>query len=169
MKLLQTTAIVLGATLAAPAAHAAPMVSDVEVRTDLSDYANSNALDYWPDLAEDLGRAIVERVELTSDAKDPSITVEVSKIAVDDNPVLAETGMFNQLVGVVQVYPGDSELTDGKNQRGTDEPIQNYPLLMHARTGDPIEGWVTVPPSQDDFYTAMINAYASEIVKNLDQ
>lgn len=175
MKLLQTTAqttaLCLGVALAAPAAHAETMVSDVEVRTDLSDFADSNALDYWPDLAEDLGKAIIERVELSGDAQYPSIVVEVSKIAVDGNPVLPASGEFNQLIGIVQVFAGDSAQTEAPGDRGTEEPIQNYPLLLHAVAGEAASGedWITIPPSQDDFYNAMIDAFAVEVVENLDE
>lgn len=171
MNLLQTTALCLGVALAAPAAFAAPAISDVEVKVELGDYANSNALDYWPSLAEDLGKAIIERVDLTTEVKDPSITVHISKVAVDDNPVLTDDGRFNQLIGVVQVAPGETALTTEKNKLGEVELVQNYPLLMHAVAGeaDAGEGWITIPPSQDDFYNAMVNAFATEIVNNLDK
>lgn len=171
MKLLQTTALCLTALLAAPAAHAEMVaLSDLEVRTDLSDFENSNAMDYWPDLAADLGLAIGERVDLSGDAEYPSVVVEVIKIAVDGNVVLPDTGEFNELQGIVKVFPGETVETTGQNNRGVDEPVQNYPILLRAVAGDatPVEGWVTIPPSQDDFYNAMINAFAAEVVENMD-
>lgn len=171
MKLLQTTALCVGMALAAPAAFAAPQISDVEVRTDLSDYESSNALDYWPNLAEDLGKAIVAQAELADSAEFPSIVVEVTNVAVDGNPVLPNTGEFNQLGGIVQVFPGDPTLTKAPGDRGTEDPIQNYPLRLHAIAGEaaPGEGWITIPPSQDDFYNAMITAFAAEVLKNMDE
>ena len=42
---------------------------------DLSDFADSNALAFYPNLEFDIERAIAERIELTSDLKDPRVKV----------------------------------------------------------------------------------------------
>ena len=41
---------------------------------------------------------------------------------------------------------------------------------MTAVTGDAPapEGWVTIEPSQDDFYAALVDAYATTVVERLD-
>ena len=173
MKLMQSTALVV-ASVAATTAWAAQDVSlyDVEVRAELSDFSDSNALKYWPNLEADLQRAIVDRVELSGAAEDPRIEVEISKISVDGDTFLPDSGEFNELEGVVKFYEGDSAVSvQGKATSDQNLPDSSYPLRLSARSpeGNPPEGWVMVPPSQDDFYNVMVEAFADEIVEDIEQ
>ncbi len=172
MKLMQTTAFVV-ATTAATTAWASQDVSlyDVEVRAEQSDFSDSNALKYWPNLEADLQRAIVDRVELSGAAEDPRIEVEISKISVDGDTFLPDSGEFNELEGIVKIYEGDPAVTvQGKAGSDQNLPISSSPLRLSARSpeGNPPEGWVMVPPSRDDFYTVMVEAFAEKIVEDIE-
>lgn len=172
MKFLQTTAIALTTAFAVPAMAAQDVsLFDVEVRADLTDFVDSNAMKYWPELEADIQRAIVERVNLSGKDEDPRIEVMVSKVSVDGDTVLPDTGEFNQLEGVVTIYEGESAVTVQGKQGAEDEAlIASYPLRLVAQTAETTapEGWVMVAPSQDDFYTAMVEAFAMKVVDDIE-
>ncbi|RKF14867.1 hypothetical protein D6850_08325 [Roseovarius spongiae] len=172
MYLMRTTILGGAIALAGGVAAADPLaVSDVEVRTDLTDFENSNALDYWPELAADLGAAITERVNLTGKAEHPSITVEVTEIAVDGSTILPESGEFNQLVGVVIGEPGESTIEKPEKASDQPQPFVNVPVILHATEGEATGGpdVIVIPPSQDDFYHAMLDAFADIVVEKVDE
>lgn len=173
MKLLSTTAIILTTAFAAPAMASKDVsLYDVEVKADFTDFANSNALTYWPDLEADLQRAIAERVTLSGQDEDPRVEVLISKVSVDGDTVLPDSGEFNQLEGIVFIYDGEEAVSSqGKAAEGEDAPIASYPLRLSAKAPDneAPEGWVMIPPSKDDFYTAMVEAFAAEVVDDIEQ
>lgn len=173
MTFVKTTGFLITTALATTA-WAAQDVSlyDVEVRAELNDFADSNALTYWPDLEADLQKAIIERVNLSGDDADPRVEVEISKVSVDGDTYLPDSGEFNQLEGVVKVYEGESPVTvQGQVNAEVDNPISTYPLRLSAQAGDTAapEGFVVIPPSQDDFYTAMVQAFAETVVEDIDK
>lgn len=173
MKRLKTTAFILAATVATGAMAAQDVsLNDVEVKAELSDFKDSNALKYWPDIERDLQQAIIERVELSGKAEDPRVEVEISKISVDGDTILPDSGEFNQLEGVVKIYEGEDAVSvQGKNNQESNLPVSSSPLRLSAiaPSGEPPEGWVMVPPSQDDFYNAMVQAFAAEVVEDIEE
>ncbi len=172
INLLRTTILSGAIAMAGTFAAADPVaLSNIEVRTDLTDFENSNALEYWPDLAADLSAAIAERSNLTGDSSDPSVRIEVTEVAVNGATMLPDTGEFNELFGIVIGMPGESALEDGQNNRGVDEPFLESPILLHAKEGTAIagEGVIMVPPSQDDFYNAMVATFADIVVQKVEE
>lgn len=170
MKFLQTTAICAAtALIAVPAIAEDKILSDVEVKADLSAYDKSNALEFWPTLDRDLGKAIAERVQIDDEADAPRLRVEINKVAIDGDTFLPDSGEFNELEGTVVVFADSS--TDGADKDGDEEEATgSYALRLSARSagGEAPEGWVYMPPSKEDFYTAMVDAYAEEVVERLD-
>lgn len=170
---LKTTAFILAASVAAPAIASQDVsLYDVDVRAELSDFTDSNAMKYWPDIEHDLQQAIVERVELSGQDEDPRVEVEITKISVDGDTILPDSGEFNQLEGIVKIYDGDDAVTvQGKNALDADDPVSTSPLRLSAvpPSGEAPEGYVMVPPSQDDFYNAMVEAFARLVVEDIDQ
>ncbi|SEK87178.1 hypothetical protein SAMN05443999_102441 [Roseovarius azorensis] len=174
MKLLWTTALLTGIALAVggPLAAMEKTLSGVAVNADLSAYEDNNVLEYWPTLADDITKAIASQVTVDDTAKAPQISVEINKVAINGNTVLPESGEFNQLEGTVTTYTGPNEDTAANSEASTpDDVIGSYVLRMSAVTGetDAPEGWIIVPPSQDDFYNALVNAYATAIVERIEE
>ncbi len=173
MKTLATAAFVLATSVAAPALASQDIsLNDVDVRAELTDFTDSNALKYWPDIERDLQAAIAQRVELSGMEEDPRIEVEISKISVDGDTFLPDSGEFNQLEGIVKIYEGaDAVTVQGRNSLDEDAPISTYPLRLSAvpPSSEAPEGYVMVPPSQDDFYNAMVQAFARLVVEDIDQ
>ncbi|MFU1478684.1 hypothetical protein ACM25N_13660 [Roseovarius sp. C7] len=170
MKFMQTTALALSMSIAGFAASAdMPKVSAVEVEANLSSYDDSNALEFWPTLDDDLGKAIASHLEF-DDASAPRVEVQLTKVAIDGDTVLPDSGEFNHLEGIIAVHSG-LELDNTTEGRSEPEVLQSFPLTVVAMTGEGMdlpEGWYLVPPSQEDFYDAMVAAYAEKVVERLD-
>lgn len=173
MKLLWTTALCTGLAfaVAGPLAAMEKTVSGVEVKADLSAYVDNNVLKYWPTLEEDITTAIASKLTVDDAADAPRISVEINKVAIDGSTVLPDSGEFNQLEGTITTHSGINSVDALAKGAAADKLIGSYPLQMTAVTGTTSvpEGWVTVEPSQEDFYNALINAYATAIVERIEK
>jgi hypothetical protein len=162
MNLLRTTALCSVFALAAAGSLAAmeKTLSGVEVKSDLSSYEENNVLKFWPTLDEDLATAISSR-----------ISVEINKVAINGNPVLTDSGEFNQIEGTVTTHQGGNTVSSTTQDETQNAITGSYPLRMQAVSGEPqvSEDWITVAPSQDDFYNALIDAYATRIVERVEE
>ena len=148
-------------------------LSRIDVQTDLSAYADSNASQFWPSLEADLGRAIASLVEVDETAEAPAIRVEINKIAISGNTVLPDTGEFNEMEGTIAVFRGlEEDVTSGSPEDATPNEIErSFPIKVSAVTGEMIvpEDYIAVPPSNEDFYAAMVGGFPLETVERLDQ
>lgn len=148
-------------------------LSRIDVQSDLSAYEDSNASEFWPSLEADLGRAIASIVTIDETAEAPAIRVEINKIAISGSSVLPETGEFNQMEGTVVVFRGlEEDVTSGSRDDDTPNEIErSFPIKVSAVTGEAVvpEGYTAIPPSNEDFYAAMIGGFALETVERLDQ
>jgi len=171
MKYLFTTALALTMSAMGGAVSAdTPVISAVEVDADYSAYKRSNVVEVWPSLEEDLGAAISSIVEF-GNGEMPVIKVELNKVAIEGDTSLPDSGEFNHIEGQVVVHAGvDATVQKAVDDREPDV-IQAFPLIVTAMTDDGgavPEGWVSIPPSEEDFYNALIGAYAVELVNRLD-
>ncbi|WP_320178677.1 hypothetical protein [Roseovarius pacificus] len=171
MKRLLSTTFCAGLALtavAAPLAAEEKTLSDVEVKTDLSAFENSNALEFWPTLSEDIGEAIASQLTIDDQSGEPRIVVAINKVAINGETTLPDTGEFNQLEGTITTFPAkgaaNTETGDSSSATGS------YALKVSATSGevDVPENWIVIPPSQDDFYEALTNAYAKEVVERIE-
>lgn len=172
MKLFWTTAFCTGLALAGagPLAALDKTLSHVDVTADLSAYEDNNVLKFWPTLEDDITTAIASKVTIDDGADAPRISVAINKVAIDGDTVLPESGEFNQLEGTVTTHDGKNSGPASEGQ-DSDALSGSYALKMTAVRGDQEvpEGWVAVRPSQEDFYDALIDAYATSIVERLDE
>lgn len=154
--------------VAAPLAAEEKTLSDVEVKTDLSAFENSNALEFWPTLSEDIGEAIASELTIDDQSGEPRIVVAINKVAINGETTLPDTGEFNQLEGTITTFPArgaaNTETGDSSSATGS------YALKVSATSGevDVPENWIVIPPSQGDFYEALTNAYAMEVVEQIE-
>jgi hypothetical protein len=157
---VKSIALATSVSLAAltTAAYAAEPVafSNVDVEASMSAAENSNALDAFPEIVTDLQTAIASRIQTSDDAADPTISIDVRKIALNGNPMLTDDNAFNQMEGVVSI-------TDTNNDVGA----QSFAVNVSASTPDQVipEGYVAIAPSEGDFYAAMIDGFADVVAE----
>ncbi len=133
-------------------------ISKIDVEASVASMAESNAMTYYPDLEEDLRSEIAQRVPLSSDGADPQIRVDIRKIALDGSMMLPGTKEFNELEGVVDITSPTGE------SAGLSFAV-NISAYSGARAVP--EGYVNVPPSEMDFYVAMVSTFANVVAEGL--
>jgi len=133
-------------------------------------FSDSNVLKFWPTLEQDITTAISSQVTVDDGADAPRISVEINKVAIDGDTVLPDSGEFNQLEGTITTYEGNNNVLSVSQGQARDALIGSYALRVSAVSGDRVmpKGWVTVAPSQEAFYNALIKAYATEIVERIE-
>ncbi len=173
MNLFKTTALcsVFALAAAGPLAALEKTLSGVEVTSALSSYEETNVHKFWPTLDEDLATAISSKLNVDDKADAPRISVEINKVSVDGDTMLPDSGEFNTLEGTVTTYEGGNDPEAANKADDTDSQIGSYALRMTATSGEREvpDDWVTVAPSQDDFYNALVDAYATTIVERIEE
>ncbi|ASM72529.1 MULTISPECIES: hypothetical protein [Roseobacteraceae] len=138
-------------------AFAATPISKVNVKADLTENVGANAMQYYPQIEEDVTRMIAERIDLTGDAGDPQIKVEIKGVLLDGDSVLPDSAEFNELVATINYTDDNGEIN-----------AETYPVFIKAMTADtPQDGVIYVAPGRDDFYQAMILALVDNVVENI--
>ena len=139
-------------------AFAETPISEVNVHANLNEYVDANAMQYYPQLATDVQRLIAERLDLTGDAGDPMIDVEIKGVLLDGDSVLPDSAEFNELRATINYTDDNNEIN-----------AEAMPLWIKASTADttPQEGVIFVAPDRTDFYVAMITTLANTVVDNI--
>ncbi|MFT6674096.1 MAG: hypothetical protein ACJAVM_000267 [Sulfitobacter sp.] len=134
-----------------------PKVSQINVETTYEAAQDTNAQALYPELQTDIQKAVAEMVPTSDDAADPTIRIDIRKIALDGDTMLPDSAEFNQIEGVVSI------------QGGSDVGDVTFPVNIIASTADKTapEGYVLVPPSTEDFYNAMIFGFADTVKMEL--
>ena len=134
-------------------------ISKIDVEASVTSLADSNALTFYPSLEEDLRSEIAQRVPLSSDSADPQIRIDIRKIALNGSTMLPESKEFNELEGVVDVTSPTGESAG-----------LSFAVNISAYSGDAVapEGYINVPPSETDFYVAMVSTFADVVAEGLD-
>lgn len=145
------------AALAASGAIAGQGVSDIDVQAKIEAPQGSNALELYPTIAADLEREILERVATVNDPAGPTITVKIKRVSLDGDTILPDSAEFNELEGFLSY------------QSGSREVVETIKLSAHTDESAVPEGFVAIPPSQEDFYNAMLTAFADKVVELLPE
>jgi hypothetical protein len=111
----------------------------------------------FPEISNDIKMAIAKLVPLSENGNDPIIRVTIRKVALNGETILPDTLAFNQLEGIVAI--GTSSGADGRT----------FPAKIHAKAADTIvpEGYLTIPPSLEHFYAAMVDGFARNVAMAL--
>ena len=134
-------------------------ISEVNVHANLNENVDANAMQYYPQIETDVQRLIAERLDLTGDAGDPMIDVEIKGVMLDGDSVLPDSAEFNELRATINYTDDNNEIN-----------AEAYPVWIKASTGEtPMDGVVYLAPGQDDFYVAMISTLADTVVDNIPQ
>ncbi|MGY9038664.1 hypothetical protein [Sulfitobacter sp. BSw21498] len=159
---VKTIALATGVSLAAlsSAAFADEPVSfsAIDVDTSISAAQDANAMEYYPQITEDLKAAVAARVLGSDDASDPTIKIDVRKVSLDGATMLNDGQEFNELEGVVNISSPDESIA-----------ARSFPVNIAAYAVDQVvpEGYVAVAPSEGVFYDVMINGFADEVAKQV--
>ncbi|MGZ2257783.1 hypothetical protein [Roseobacter sp. A03A-229] len=158
VKKTTAAAAVSFAALAASGAIATAGVHDIDVQAKIEAPQGSNALDLYPTIAEDLERALIERIDaLSNDPSDPTLTVKIKRVSLDDDTILPDSAEFNELEGFLSF------------QGGSREVVETIRLSAHTDESAVPAGAVVIPPSTDDFYNAMLTTFADRVVEMLPE
>lgn len=152
-KLTLAAGVSMIALTGATIAKEMPLVSEIDVSASYDAAQGTNAAELFPGITDDVKSAIAERVPQSSDGADPIINVDIRKIALNGDTVLPDSAEFNELEGVVSI-----ETTSGAGG-------QSFPVMIKAAAADAVvpEGYVAINPSLDDFYNAMVVAFAQNV------
>lgn len=135
-------------------AFAMDSVAEVTVSAKGEAIESSNALNFWPNLETDLQKKIFDALWEDGAEYHYDVTVDIQEIGLDASKMLDEDGKFNHLMGWVRVQ---DELTG--------ESIENFQidLKAHLETmGEAPEGVILILPDDEDFYTAMLDAFVEK-------
>lgn len=154
-----TIATVMSTTFFATPLYAEELqdVSEIKVLTSYASAEDSNAQALFPEITDDIKLAIAELVPLSNNAADPIIRVDIRKVALNGDTLLPDSKEFNQLEGVVAI------------ETNTGEGGRTFPVRIHAQMDETAvpEGYVVIAPSFDDFYKAMVAAFAENVAEGL--
>lgn len=135
-------------------------VNDIDVSVEVEGVEGSNALSYYPGLEADLQKAVASRVPVSDDPNGYDVKVTIQKISLDGDTILPDSAEFNEMEGVV-FY--SSPLTN--------EAPQSFTIQIAAVSGDKVlpPGYIAVSPSTEDFYVAMVEAFANSVGEKLPE
>lgn len=160
--LFRSTALAAALAIGAPAAllAAEATVKEITVSAEPMTAEGMNAMNYYPEMESDLQQAISQRVPISDDPSGYDIKVTLDKVALDDVTMLPETREFNTMQGTIFISSSQ-----------TDTAPRSHPVNLYGTTsGAPApEGFVAISPAPEDFYRAMIVAFADIVADELPE
>lgn len=159
--ILKTTA--LAGVLAMSAAVPAAMALDVEdINVDMQRVAvqDGGAGNFYSSIGTDLADAIAEVTTAGSGDDAVDVNVSIRKISLDGSPIGPNAPEFNEMDGVVSITKKDGG-----------DAIISYPVRLAAYADDrPMpEGFISIAPSDEDYYISLLSAFAQETAQGLDR
>lgn len=157
-RLFLTTA--MSGLLFATASFAVDMVSEIEVTIDLPAITNQAAAARFATISDDLENAIAARLVDRLADEGMKINVDISEVELSNTFTEAVGSAETTLVGTVSI----TDVSDNSN-------FSSYTLTVdvnQARTFLPAEMDVaTLSASSDEYYKAMIDAFAQVLADRL--
>ncbi|UWR17912.1 hypothetical protein [Sulfitobacter pontiacus] len=159
---VKSIALATGVSLAAlsSAAFADDNVafSAIDVSSSIDAAQDANAMEYYPQITEDLKAAVAARVLGSDDASDPTINIDIRKISLDGDTMLSDSQEFNEIEGVVDITSPNESIG-----------ARSFPVNVAAYSVDQVvpEGYVAVAPTEGVFYEVMINGFADEVAEQV--
>jgi hypothetical protein len=154
-------ATAVSAVALASAAFAAegPAISEIRVDASYSAATGTNAQEKFPGIEDDLRAAIAKRIETSTDAADPVISVDLRRIALDGDTMLPDSAEFNEMDAVVSISGNSGEIG-----------AITFTLQVVATSDESAvpEGYIGVSPDPEDFYTAMVNGFADAVASEVE-
>ncbi|MBI6630392.1 hypothetical protein [Pontibaca salina] len=134
-------------------------VKEITVTAEPATADGMNAMMYYPQMEADLQQAIAERVPVSDAAKGYDVHVSLNRVALNGETMLPESQEFNSMQGTVTIT----------SPQTTAAP-RSYPVNLRASSAGPApEGFVTIEPGPNEFYSAMIAAFADIVAQDLPE
>lgn len=126
MKTVSLMALLTGTALIATPVVAEPLdIASVETAVTLED-VDSNALDFWPEIAEDMTTLVsAGLIDQITESGDYKVKVDVQEMSLGGATVLGPDGAFNQLNGWVYLFGPESDV----------QTIEKFQIEMSAEQG----------------------------------
>ncbi len=159
--LLRSSAVAAALAMTTPLMLSAAdaTVKEITVTAGPATAEGMNAMTYYPEMEADLQQAIAERVPLSDEPNGYVVQVSLDKVALNGETMLPESREFNTMQGTILIT---SPLTD--------TAPRSYPVNLQAESAGPApEGFVTINPGPDEFYVAMIVAFADVVAERLPE
>ncbi len=146
-------------TLAASTALAATPVKEIDVEVDLAAIENIQAAQVWTEIGGDLETAIAERIVNQLDDSGARVLIDIDEVQLANS--------FQQAIGASEaVLVGDVNIKVPGIANN-----ENYTLSVQAEQAKAYfpDGTVMsdLTMSSDAYYTAMVNAFADNVVEKL--
>jgi hypothetical protein len=153
---IATSAAIAVATLA----HAQEAeFSEIDVSIQLGDVNASNALKFWPTIEPDMEAVMRQRVSTIYNPNGLYVTVSVNEISFDGTRILSDDGEFNTLRGVAIIRDNASGPVVEVEEFG----LRAQPWEVSVKDG------MFVLADRADFYNAMLNNFADEMVTEINE
>ena len=148
-----------GALAASTAAFGqdANTIKDVEVKAELGDIKDANAMNFWPTMAEDLEAAILAKAEdrLADDGYE--VVVSLKEVSLSGSTLLTGEGEFNRLEGWVYFIPEGTEVAEDQSD-----------IIIEAVTAPvPDDAIAVIVPGKPAYYAAMLDGFANSTLIKL--
>ncbi|MWB77311.1 hypothetical protein GLS40_04675 [Pseudooceanicola sp. 216_PA32_1] len=133
-------------------------VEDVTVRYFEDSAYTIDASKKYPGIVSDLTAAVRDALpNLVEGEPGYDVNIKVYGLSLTGGPISEEGKDFNSLEAMVEV---------NNPQLGT--VTHSFPVVLKAHSGDAMPGVLTVSPNSDDYYDAMLLAFADGVKRELD-
>lgn len=132
-------------------------ISDVSVTVEI-EAVDSNALDRWPEIGQDLAAAITAAAAPYIAEDGRSVAVVLNEVSLGGTSVLGDSGEFNRLGGWVYV-----------REDPADPPIVSEEIVLEADTFVPGgTSQLYIVPGRPEFYNALVNVFAVRVIEEVE-
>jgi hypothetical protein len=132
-------------------------ISDVTVTVEI-EAVDSNALDRWPEIGQDLAAAITAAAAPYIAEDGRSVAVVLNEVSLGGTSVLGDSGEFNRLGGWVYV-----------REDPADPPIVSEEIVLEADTFVPGgTSQLYIVPGRPEFYNALVNVFAVRVIEEVE-
>lgn len=133
--------------------------SEVDVTIQLEDASASNALQLWPTIEPDMEAIMRQRISTIYNPNGLLVTVSVNEISLDGTKILSDDGAFNTLRGVAIIR---------EKNGGPVVAVEEFGLRAQPWELS-INDDMFALSDKADFYNAMLNNFADEMVTEINE
>jgi hypothetical protein len=152
---------VAGAVAASTVAFAQDVntVSEVDVKAELGDVKDANALEFWPNLTSDLEKVIMAEAGPRIAEDGYELVVSLKEVSLSGSTLLSGQGEFNRLQGWVYFIPAGETVAQDQE-----------PITIEAITAPvPPDAVGVIVPGKPVYYAAMLQGFAASTMNHLDE
>ena len=135
------------------------MLDEVDVKAELGDVNQANALDYWPTIEDDLENVIRARAGSMVSDDGYDVVVSLREVSLSGSTLLSGEGEFNKLEGYAYFIPGGETVAQEQDL-----------ISIEAVTAPvPADAVAVIVPGKPVYYAAMLEGFASKTMEILGE